>query len=534
MKALIIIPIILVFLASSLPAQYQPNPDGWNFYNYLMTTDDDELWDIYSKSFLGVAQEKAQASAEDLLFYDLIISNYAGHASCFGMSLLSLICFHEGGHLGVCGPVYKYEGGLAPGSDGSYSGPDLDAVRESISIMHLRQLTQPMISKLIDLFNDSNWNDPEYAFNQIQTSIASHDYPLLSFMPSSIAAIEALGQGAEAHTVVPYATSDTGTHYRIYIYDPNFPYSISTDFYTGATQRNYIDIKKSGWTHDWKYPSDYNPSDPNSYGWNGSTTGPWTFLATNVSDAKYKDNHPLDIGYITGQIGTLIFSSGGSAQQISDDNGRNFYTSTGGTLELEKDPARKTNDIILWPYFHGKPEFQETYFIQDIQNKSYEVEVAAGAKGYQCQLLAGERLIEIESGKAKAGRDNLHFTSIGTDQQEIVFSSNRKIKDMNLNLKVILPDRKTVRTFALTELEMDKNEQIVLSLTDRDQTLSISSPRVKLEYKLELIERKGDQEIRSKKEKITVQPGERKMLNPESWQNLRDSKLQMEVRKLKN
>jgi hypothetical protein len=527
MKNIYLILILIIMIFPRLNAQYQPNPDGWNFYNYLMTTDEDELWDIFSKAFLGVAETRAQASVDDVTFYDLVIANYAGHASCFGMSLLSLICYHEGGHLGVCGPVYKYEGGLTV-----HDGPDLDVVRESISIMHLRQLSQPMISKLIDLFNDTNWNDPEYAYNQIKTSLASHDYPLLSFMPSSIEAIEALGEGAEAHTVVPFSTSETATHYRIFIYDPNFPYSENTDFYSGATQRNYIDIKKSGWTHDWKYPADYNPSDPDSYGWNGSTSGPWTFLATNVSDAKYKDNHPLSAGYLTGQLGTLIFSSGSSAEQIEDEEGRKFFKGSGPSLELENDPAKKTDNIIKWPFFHGKGETEELYFMKDVSGKDYIIDIASRSSGYECQFLLKGKSVSLNVGRGSAGKDNLKLKTIGTLNQSIEISSERELKEVEMEFTVRLPDGKTDRKFIISDLNIKARSPVSIKVTDMNRSLQVESTETSLAYLLELKQISRDSEIKMAPTRVTVPKGQIQIVQPRDWNKLEAEELEIKEREI--
>ncbi len=523
---------IIIFIWSLVySADYLPNPDGWNYHNYLMTDDEDELWDIYSKAFLGVSSNRATAGAEDITFFDLVISMYGGKASCFGMSLLSLICYHEGGHLGVCGPVYPYEGGLVADATGAFSGPDMDIVRESISIMHLRQLSRPMIEALIDLFNDSNWNDPEYAYNQIKTSIASKDFPLISFMPSSLAAIEAMGQGAEAHTVVPYKCEDTGTHYRIYIYDPNFPYSTNVGFYTGATLTNYIDIEKAGWTHDWKYPSDYDYA-PASYGWDGSTSGPWTFLATNVSNAKYKNNHPGDVGFLTGQIGTLIFSSGGTASKITDEKGKNFYKEVGGAIEFEKDPAKKTNNIIRWPFFHGETGVKEMYFVKDMAGKSYDIQVDAKTKGYSCEMLLNGNTVTFEVGKCKAGKDNLKFKSIGSSKQVIEISSDRKLKDVSIELYVLLPDRKTERTFRISDLEIKKNSPVKVKLIDRSRTLQVENPEAPIEYMLELTQKHKGEEIKLAPQRITTPAGQLQKLQPLNWKELKKGELNIRTKEL--
>ena len=508
-------------------SQYQPNPDSWNFYNFDMTEDEAELWDLFSKAFLGVAQTMATASAEDLIFFDKVIRPYGGHGNCFGMSLLSLICYREGGHLGACSPVYKYEGDLSA----SESGPDLDIIRESIGIMHLRQLSQPMISKLIDLFNDENWNDPEYAYGKIGHLLSSGDLPLLSFMPSSIAAIEAMGAGAEAHTVVPYKCEDTGDYYRIHVYDPNFPYRTETGFYTGTTKKNYIDIDKFSPIHPWKYPPDYDFATT-SYGWNGSTSGPWTIIASSVSKAKYKTNHPLNAGFITGEIGTLIFSSGGSVKQVTDDEGRNFYKQVAGKIEFEKNPAKKTNNIIRWPFFHGKSNSQDVYFVRDMSGHTYDIQVDSQTTGYTCRMLLHGNIITLQSGQSQAGLDNLQIKSIGTQKQAIEISSNRPLTNVALELFRRLPDKKTTRTFKISELNIIKNSPVVVNLVDNLRSLQVESQKAAISYRVELLQRFKGKVTKITPQKVSSPAGQVQTISPTNWKDLKKAKINVKTRKL--
>ncbi len=527
--ALLAMLLAMTIFTSPASGAYQPDHDGWNFYNYLMTDDLDELWDIYSMAFLGVAGERGDAMPNDITFFDLVVANYAGHASCFGMSLLSLICYHEGGHLGVCSPVYNYEGSLDPGNR---IGPNLDIVRESISVMHLRQLTQPMITKLIDQFNDHNWSNPQYAYNEIQTALASHDYPLLSFMPSSFAAIEAMGEGAEAHTVVPYEVQDVGGHWRIYIWDPNYPYGNESAFYVGAGATNYIDIDKSSVTKDWKYPADYDFA-PDSYGWNGGTAGPWCFLATNVSDAKYKHNHPLTVGYITESLGTLIFAGGGGAggggvTQIEDEQGRSFYKTVPGGIELEKDPARKTDNIIRWPFFHGNDQEAEVYFMKGIDGKSYDLQIESRGRAYACHLLMDGNMVSLEVGGGRPGVDRFQLGSVNMVEQTVAVSSTRKLAGVSLELYRRLPDQRATRTFKVSDLAISEGPPVKFELVDRLSSLQVANPGAEISYKLEL-----SQEVQGKIQKLApetviVPAGEIRKLRPTSWRELKKGKIEID------
>ncbi|RJR26550.1 MAG: hypothetical protein C4574_07120 [Candidatus Latescibacterota bacterium] len=518
------IALLLAAAAAASPAlaQYEPERDGWNFYNFLTTEDAGKLWGIYSKAFLGVAESREAASPEDALFFDEVIMRYAGHASCFGMSLLSLVCYREGGHLGVCGPVGDYEGDLADGG----GGPDLEIVRESIGIMHLRQLTQPMISALIDLFNDHEWSDPVFAYNRIQTAIASGDLPLLSFMPSSIEAIEAMGAGAEAHTIVPYRCEDAGTRYRIYVWDPNFPFETESVFYVGPTPRNYIDIEKTSTTHPWKYPPDYAPG---GYGWQGSSAGPWTFIATSVSQAKYKGNHPLSAGYITGEIGTLIFSGGGSAAQIEDEEGRRFYKAAPGGRDLERDLSKKTNNVVRWPFFHGKRPSPELYFIRGIGGKSYDIEVEAEGSGYSCELLLPGSAVSLELGAAAAGKDAVKLRAIGSARQEIELSSSRELRDVALEIRRALPEGKGTRTFKITELELGRGSPVSFRLDARQEELEVANPAGAIRYSVELSETVAGKTKKLPARRMESPAGAAQKVRPSAWKNLDKSTLDVKT-----
>lgn len=529
MKKLMILTAVLCWFFS-LSALYQPEPDGWSFYNYLMTTDSDELWEIYSMAFLGVAEEKSNASADDELFYDLVISNYGGHASCFGMSLLSLICNREGGHLGVCSPVFEYEGSVVKDASDHYAGPDLEIVRQSISVMHLRQLSLPMIDKLIDRFNDHNWSDPLYAYNEIKTALASSDYPLLSFMPASIEAIEALGAGAEAHTVVPYDFEDTGSTYRIYIYDPNKPYNVESAFYDTPTRVNYLEIDKSGANHDWKYPADYPTSD---YGWEGSSMGPWTFIATNISDAKYKTTHPLSAGYLTDKIGSLIFAGDGSASQIKDEGGKQFYTYSSGSMELEKDPAKKTDNIIRWPFFHGNGEISELYFMKAVDGKDYEVDIEGKSQGYSCTFLQGGNEINLKIGSGKGGSDKLLIRKIGTSNQEVEIKSRRDLKQISLQIGVKLPNKDGRRYFKLSKLDIEKNAPVIMKISPSRDALEIKSEIKTINYQLELKQVDKERTIELAPQQMTVQPGKIQKIKPLNWNELNKETLEIKEQQIK-
>ena len=532
MKTKLLVCSLLILLGiSSLYGQYQPGHDGWNFYNFLMTTDSVKLWRIYSKAFLGVSTNYSSASMEDQLFFDLVVSRYAGHADCFGMSLLSLLCYKEGGHLGVCSPVYDYEGDLSA----SHGGPDMELIRESIGIMQLRQLTQPMLEEIVDMVNDANYSQPLHHFGVIKAGLASHDYPLLSFMPSSISSISgATGGGQEAHTIVPISTTETATYARIYVYDPNRPYSQWNSFYNGAAAVNYLQIDKTSSTKDWIYPADYIASDSNSYGWKGGSSADWTFIATNISAAKYKDNHALSTSWLLGQIGTLIFSGEGGVRQISDEQGHEFFNWRSGAQQLEKDPARRTLDIIRWPFFAGRDTHKaEVYFCRNVDGRTLHIEVDSRGKAYDCRFLSKDNAVSLSTGPAGTGIDTLSIQAVNSSQQIITIGSQRDLALVRMNLWRRSAPNKIARGFELSQIAIKKDAPVCFSMTDNLDSLQVASPKVEFSYQLEISQTIKSQASRSQTYRLVLPAGQSQAVSPSDWLDLNKAQITPALKSIK-
>jgi hypothetical protein len=522
--------LLILWISTCLFGQYKPDRDGWNFYNFLMTTDSVQLWKIYSQSFLGVGNTYEAASLDDQLFFDLVIKKYAGKANCFGLSLLSLLCYKEGGHLGACSPVYDYEGDLS----NSKSGPDMDQIRESVGIMHLRQLTQSMLTQIVSLIGDANFCDPTHAFGVAVEGLSSKDYPLLSFLPSDPSAISsATGGDHEAHTIVPLSTSDTPTESRIYVYDSNFPYSRHKNFYEGPTARNYLLIDKSSSTKDWKYPYNY-VAHPDSYGWAGSSAGPWTFIVTNMSKGRYRDNHPLNASYLLGQIGTLIFAGDGHVSQISDQDGHKLYKWQAGQRKLERDPLRKTTSVISWPFFTGRAGPPgEVYFIHDMTGKSYQFEIDGKGRNYRCTVLLPGNTLDLAVGSAAPGLDTLKLSAIGSNRQSTSLGTQRDLSKVDMEVFRRLPGEAIGRSFKVSDLRVRKQAPVLWSLVDNLNALQMQCDKADLNYQLEISQTFDKKTVKLPKQMVNTPAGKSQILRPDDWQDLQKSKLEVETKELK-
>ncbi|MFC1853038.1 hypothetical protein ACFL27_22805 [candidate division CSSED10-310 bacterium] len=512
--------LLVLWIVTPVYSQYQPGRDGWAFINFGMTKDVDKLWELYGRAFLGVANTYDSAAPDDQLFFNLAIKACAGKGDCFGMSMLSNIVYQEGGHLGICGPAMQYEGGpQIP------SGPDLQVLRDAIAIMHMRQMAQPLVNKLIQIVNDARWNDPVYAWNSVKHSLASGDLPVLSFVPSSIQGIDSMSKGKEAHTVVPYKAEKHGLNYRIYVYDPNFPYEVKKDFYDGPNCNNYIEIEASG-LHNWKFPANYKKTD--KYGWQGSSTGPWTIFTISCSDAKYKSKHPLSHGYLRSKIGAILFSGTGSISQIQDDTGRQFYSSSTAKIEFEKNPARKTDNIMRWPFFTtgDQDTIPELYFLRNIADRSYKIEIQPAENSYRCQFLQNGNVVTLDVAKGKSGRDIVEVKSVGTKNQTLQITSERTLKNVTVQLVRRLRDSDTTRTFSISDMSLKKDSPLKLKLVNNMNSLQLLSEKAAVGCDLEI-----SQTVRGKVHKmparhIKAEKGKVRILRPENWQSLEQSTLE--------
>jgi len=509
---------------SAFPADYKVDQDGWNFYNFNTTDNLDTLWTIYSKAFLGVSPYRSSASFDDITFFDQLVSRYAGHASCFGMSMMSIVCYKEGGHLAVCCPCYMYEGDL---DNNTSFGPDMYTVRESISIMHLRQLTQPMITRIIDMVNSNDYLNPEEQFYDIRTSIYSGDLPLLSFMPGDVSSVSSAISGTEeAHTIVPYAVGETTSKWHIYCYDPNRPYSQHNSWYDSPGNVNYVEIDKS--SKKWKYPANYTSSS--TYGWQGGTSGPWTFIGTSISDAKYKDNHPLNVNYLLAEIGSFIFSNGATVTQITDSEGKHLYKQVGGKIFYEPDPSKRIPNLVRWPYFGSNAiKRDEIYFGREMTGKSFNIEIESDSKSYTCDFLKSGHYIQLSIPKGAAGKDELRINKIGSKTQVVELVSKRKLKNIKMEIVKRIPNTKIVRKFRINDLNIQKDSPVEVSLRDNFQAVQLLSKNKDISYSLEFRQKVKGKEQVFKSQRIINTAGQIQIARPSNWKELDRKDIELKV-----
>jgi hypothetical protein len=517
--------VLLVFLltgaASSTRAQYQLGRDNWNFRNFTMTTDSEKLWRLYSRAFLDIKDDPDDYLPFDsqMIFFNKVIEGeFAGEHDCYGMSLLSLLCFKEGGHMGVCSPVHDYDGDLSD----TKNGPNLELVRESIGIMHLRQMSMSVIEEFLDMLDDATFMQPTYHYNTIVNGLASKDYPVLTFFPSDMS--------GGAHSVVPIDTSEgtsaNGNKYaRIYLYDPNKPYSTNKLFYD-TNKQNYLEIDMTDPNHYWDYPPDCDPNEDTCK--TGGCTGEWAMIATHISDAKYKDRTLTTMGELFGAAGTFIFSGEGGVSQISDGEGRTFYDWKSGRRKIEFDTTRRIADLIRWPFFEGScDEKSEIYFCRGIPGKSYTIEMDGGGKAYEFHMLMADNAVSLEVAAGAAGKDTLRLESIHTQRQAVQIGSQRGLSGVSLTLTRRLPGQKISRTFQVSDLTVKKGSPVRFQVTERMKALQFESPKSATSFRLKLSQAAANEVSATEVQQVSAQDGKVQEVSVQDWRDLPKSKLQI-------
>jgi len=505
---------------SAIRAQYQLDRDSWNFRNFYMTTDSKKLWRLYSKAFLGIAADSSDYRADEAqrVFYDQIIrGKFAGQHDCYGMSLLSLLCYKEGGHLGVCSPVNDYDGDLSNVED----GPNLELVREAIGIMHLRQLSKPVVEEFLEMLDDAYFMQPTSHYNTIVKGLASKDYPVLTFFPSKLS--------GSAHSVVPISTSEEtskGHKYaRIYLYDPNFPYSTNKSFYD-TKKENYLKLDLTSTNNDWSYPPDCDPNEKSCK--TGGCTGDWAMIATHISDAKYKDTAPTTAGYVFGAVGTFIFSGDGGVSQISDDEGRTFYNWQSGKQKIEFDTTRRTTGLIRWPFFEGNDEkISEVYFCRNIPGRSYTIEMNGNGKAYAFHMLLEDNVVSMDVAAGAAGKDTLRLESIHTPRQAVQIGSQRDLSGVHLKLFRRLPGKNIERTFKVSDLSVKRGSPVRFQVVELMKALQFESPRSSASFQLQLTQVVANEVSTSEMQHVSIAAGEVRAISVQDWRDLPKSKMQI-------
>lgn len=335
MKRHYFIPLFAAILMLSMNTRAQdPDPEwakrnGWAFYNFSKDT---LPWSMFRETFIGVAP--TPSADFDQFFYDgMYQTKIAGPGLCYGMCVMALLMMKNGGHLGYCCPAHLYSGGGPP------DDPNLE---RAIEITHGNQINHGFLSHLLDVIAVNKVRDGNYAFAKVQEYLAQHDPPTLCISETSGGLF-----GTEGHCIVPYATSQSGTTKKIWVYDPNRTWygtgPKGQDWFTNHLNFITVNASTGGWSFTMSSGSV----------WSGDPSSGGRIIAAPLSVAGRKDRLPQSL-FAEGAyaLNTIIIFGNVTIEQLKDSvSGRQLVNDAG--TDLEQCEEKRMNNLFSFIPFSG-------------------------------------------------------------------------------------------------------------------------------------------------------------------------------------
>lgn len=369
--------------------EFDPQTNGWFFGNWGEASP--YSWDLFRRTYLGInPTQDIVAAPLDVAFYE-IFKTCGAPGNCGGCSMLALALYKYGGFLGFCSPAAFYTGGPA-------SGPTRADLHAAINIMQARQFSAFGIQNFLDVVKAGELNQGIAAFERIKGGLASGDYCMLSVSNGIF--------GTAAHTVIPYKVDESvpGTK-AMFIWDPNYPFDDYPGYYTSGLNRIVI-TGPTSWTYDQTQGGAFSGRT-----YSGSLGG-WCF-AIPISLELHKGRHPFSAGFLLTNLTLLFISGTGSAvTQISDGEGRRFYTSDrphGRLDDIETSSSRRLAGVARWPWFGAPTDVPlpgDLYIVQRPPGAA-PLSVSVRGAGYRIVQAQAGHLVEIEAEGRSPAKDRI-------------------------------------------------------------------------------------------------------------------------------
>ena len=337
MKPRYFIPVLAAtFLFAAKTMAQDPNPDWpkentWFFHNF---TKDSLTWAMFRETFIGVAP--APSADFDQVFYDqLYKTKLSSPGLCYGMDVMELLIMKNGGHLGFCHPPYVYSG-VGP--------PDDSILEKAIEITHGNQISHGFLSFMLDVIAVHKLTDGNYAFGKVKEFLAKNDPPIICISTGSIFS-------DSGHVIVPYATSESGTTKKIWVYDPNRSWYVNAPdgkpWYDAHSNFIEIDATNGHWSFGMAGTMGT---------WSGSPGSGGRIAATPLSIAGKKDRLPQSLlaeGSIA--INTILIFGDVKIEQVTDPCNQKQMMNDAGTEPEQCEEKRMDNIIGFVPLNGGHP-----------------------------------------------------------------------------------------------------------------------------------------------------------------------------------
>jgi len=453
---------------------------GWDFDNWSAGQ---VTWELFKRTFIGVRDDDLM----DVAHWELYDPNVTGEGHCFGMCLLSLAILKEDGHMGFCKPVYIYDGTEGP------DDPELDT---AITILHGHQFGHTMINWLTERIMSGEMTNAKVAYDDVGYYLSMDDPPIISII---------IGEGS-GHALVPYRCEEVSSStWRIYVYDPNRPYRVTSSYYD--LDSNYIEIKAAGPHYEWSFEMDGGTV------WAGDNTGVFkTFIfCIPYSEVLQPQRNPFELGAVLEDLNEVFVGGSGCIRQMCNDRGERLYKSAANdpTSELEDDPVLSMKNIMAFPFVGGGNNNPDAYIIKEYADEDLKIDVESTGDRYHFFMTGRGRLIKVEARSSVTGRDIFTIHQINTDSEELTIESERGSVAMNIELLRPGPVPEETRTFRILDLRVNRAVPVSVRVAEEGDALFIKSMSP-VQCDLEIVKSTGEEKLRSKQVHVII--------SAEGWQ----------------
>ncbi len=469
--------------------------DSWAFDNF----GDAELsWEIYRMSFIGIPPDPDPISATfDYIFYEAVYKDQlAGPGNCYGMSVMALLMLEHWGCEGFCGPANQYTS--ASGGD----GPSDMGLHVTINQIHGHQVSLPSVQYMLEIIAQGDNRDGRIAYAQFHECVGRGD-------PVVISITESLSPTDGGHTMLPYDAVPYGSdEYRIYVYDPNNPWTEAESWYNNGENYIKIDTNSGEWWFD-------------DLGWSGHPAGGGNCMVTPLSIAGPRSRVPTSYGDL-GSFLTTIFISGSETDitQVTDSDGKRLFKP--GTYEVDTDPATGMRNMMLWiPSDQPAPTDKKIYFRQGGQADKLEFDLLSGVSGYAFGLIGEKSYVSVTS-RGGAGKDVAVVENAGGAEPALVLHNQTGSTGYDIEFHQVIEPRRRSRIFKVNNMRIDtKGQPVVVALSKDQKALEISTTATSATYSAELTDILDGEVSTAIRRDLSVPRNSMQSIEPNDWMQLK-------------
>lgn len=487
---------------------FRPSLDGYQFPNYSLIP---ITWDLFADTFGREKTELPDGSPrmKAQTFYRDYIKFVADGGSCYGMSASSSLLHANNQDTWNLGDDRSDL--LDPYRGWELFEDYMATVEDFIESYHIRQMSRQAVMAEMALPGNA-----VTTYYDIQAHMAGGNWTddpyVLGFY-----------WGTGGHAVVPYKIEQAadGSYARMYVYDPNLPYSPAWESLPSGQDRYFFEFDLTA--NRWRYAQI-------------GATANWQIIPPGVA-------MPRQIVYarlsdITGELSILGETDTAMPPKVmSDPSIAGFRSVTGsGHLLCTDDQNRSLgyedgefvseipDAMKIMPYLQAGEEFPETYFLSGDAG-SYTINLIGTEAGTAVVDMFGETGVVRLLGVSVTGSTEDEIT-VGSDENTVTYSTDDAAKDYAM--RIIKELTNSSRVFTIAETSLGSGE-VVTFQTNADQTeLEYVNPGGAKTYDL-LLHEYGENAGSFTSEDIAIGANESHAIQVDDWNDIENTGIRILV-----